>query len=212
MYNVFEYIDKNNLNKIFYKYNIKNSHLEVIKDIINMEWNFFDKVKGMHGRAICQDSPVTFVINRLAQYLVYDESICLCIQKDYKKYLSNEFNPVFGKYAKMMQFTDPKRYEEVKESLPHISPVKQYALKEISELFDKGLEKVNKNYPITSQNARPIQSEDKRISSIAYYISEISFFNLNTIWLIRDLILKIKPEIFIENIYKNTMELYNILS
>ncbi|MBU5668840.1 DUF4125 family protein [Peptoniphilus sp. MSJ-1] len=212
MYNVFEYIDENNLNKIYYKFKLKENQFEIIKDIINMEWNFFDKVKGLHGRAICQDSPVNFIINRMAQYLTYDDDICLCIQRDYKKHMSNDFNPVFGKYAKMMQFTDLKKYEEVKDILPKTSPVKQYALKEVSELFSIGLEDVERKFPKTSQKARPRESVNKRISSIAYFISEISFFNLKTIWLIKDLLIRIKAENFVENIYKNTLELNDILS
>ncbi|NMW85313.1 DUF4125 family protein [Peptoniphilus sp. AGMB00490] len=212
MYNIFDYIDERKLNKINCEFNIEKRELEIIKDIINIEWNFFDKVKGMHGRAICQDSPVNFIINRMAQYLAYNEKICLYIRRDYKNCLEKGINPVFGKYARMMQFTDINRYEEIKEKLPNISPVKQYALKEISDIFHIGLVNIEKKLPKTTEKARPIKSIDNKISSVGYFISEISFYNLETIWLIKNLIIKIKSENFIENIYRNTMELKNILS
>lgn len=211
MYNLFEYIDKEKLNKVLFKFNLKENELDIIKDIISMEWNFFDKVKGINGRAICQDSPLEFILNRLAQYLVYSNVICLHIQSDYKKCLDINFNPVFGKYARMVQSTDPNIYKEIKDNLPQISPVKQYALKEIGEIFYEALKKVEKNLPETSKNARPKNSVNHRISSIDYYLAEISFFNLSTIWLLKDYIINTKADIFVENIYKNTIILKNIL-
>ena len=41
---------------------------KLINDIVNMEWDFFQKTQNVGGRADCQDQLVTFGIMRRSQF------------------------------------------------------------------------------------------------------------------------------------------------
>ena len=45
--------------------------MEIIEEIIQREWDFFQHVQHIDGRASCQDDFETFEKQRTAQFLVY---------------------------------------------------------------------------------------------------------------------------------------------
>ena len=47
------------------------SDMAAIKEVVALEWAFFDRVEGLEGRAVCQDDARSFFIYRLAQYLAF---------------------------------------------------------------------------------------------------------------------------------------------
>lgn len=174
--------------------------------VLDFEWKNFDEIRGINGRALCQDSPKEFFIMRLAQYLAYNRKLIGYLYEDLKKAEKNGFNPIFDKYARMMEFTDKDKFESIKENLEELSPVKSHLLENIK----KTLNSKATNIPKDLKKVRPEKSKDKSISSNDYYIAEITCLSLKTLWAIEQMI--DNPSYNLEeNIYENTKYLFKKL-
>lgn len=191
------------------KNSLDGSHMSDIIEIIEMEWLFFDKVKGLSGRAFCQDDSTSFVNMRLAQYLSFDYKIVNSIKKDYKDLLDKGINPIEGKYIRMMEYTDKDLYENIKNSLENISPIKENLLKDIRQILKACSDKFAEDFRITNSYSRPNESKVKQISQVDYFISELSFFSLKTLWLIEEYLEANKS--FVEDIYINTVKISELI-
>lgn len=207
-----------NLNKVFSnkallefirKSTVDGSHMSDIIEVIEMEWLFFDKVNGLSGRAFCQDNSTTFVNMRLAQYLAFDYKIVNSIKKDYKNLLDKGLNPIEGKYIRMMKYTDKDLYENLKYSLEPISPIKENLLDHIRNMLETYSEKFAKDFVISNSYSRPNESRVNQVSKVDYFISELSFLSLRTLWFIEENLGENKS--FIESIYINTVKISEII-
>lgn len=191
------------------KNTIDGNHMSDIIEVIEMEWLFFDKVKGLSGRAFCQDDSSTFVNMRLAQYLSFDYKVINSIKKDYKYLLDEGINPVEGKYIRMMEYTDKDLYKNIEDSLDKISPIKQNILNHIRAILTNYNNKFSRDFKVASSYSRPNESKAKQVSQVDYFISELAFFSLKTLWLIEEYLEK--NDKFIENIYINTVEISEVI-
>lgn len=202
---LFTNIDKNLMKDIFIDYNLL-CVFDELSWILDFEWKNFDEIRGINGRALCQDSPKEFFIMRLAQYLAYNRKLIGYLYEDLKKAEKNGFNPIFDKYARMMEFTDKDKFESIKENLEELSPVKSHLLENIK----KTLNSKSTNIPKDLKKVRPERSKDKSISSNDYYIAEITCLSLKTLWAIEQMI--DNPSYNLEeNIYENTKYLFKKL-
>lgn len=202
---LFTNIDKNLMKDILRDYNLL-CVFDEFSWILDFEWKNFDEIRGINGRALCQDSPKEFFIMRLAQYLAYNRKLIGYLYEDLKKAEKNGFNPIFDKYARMMEFTDKDKFESIKENLEELSPVKSHLLENIK----KTLNSKATNIPKDLKRVRPEKSKDKSISSNDYYIAEITCLSLKTLWAIEQMI--DNPSYNLEeNIYENTKYLFKKL-
>lgn len=202
---LFTNIDKNLMKDILRDYNLL-CVFDELSWILDFEWKNFDEIRGINGRALCQDSPKEFFIMRLAQYLAYNRKLIGYLYEDLKKAEKNGFNPIFDKYARMMKFTDKDKFESIKENLEELSPVKSHLLENIK----KTLNSKATNIPKDLKRVRPEKSKDKSISSNDYYIAEITCLSLKTLWAIEQMI--DNPSYNLEeNIYENTKYLFKKL-
>ncbi|MDU7163230.1 MAG: DUF4125 family protein [Anaerococcus vaginalis] len=202
---LFTNIDKNLMKDILRDYNLL-CVFDELSWILDFEWKNFDEIRGINGRALCQDSPKEFFIMRLAQYLAYNRKLIGYLYEDLKKAEKNGFNPIFDKYARMMEFTDKDKFESIKENLEELSPVKSHLLENIK----KTLNSKATNIPKDLKKVRPEKSKDKSISSNDYYIAEITCLSLKTLWAIEQMI--DNPSYNLEeNIYENTKYLFKKL-
>lgn len=199
---LFTNIDKNLMKDILIDYNLL-CVFDELSWILDFEWKNFDEIRGINGRALCQDSPKEFFIMRLAQYLAYNRKLIGYLYEDLKKAEKNGFNPIFDKYARMMEFTDKDKFESIKENLEELSPVKSHLLENIK----KTLNSKATNIPKDLKKVRPERSKDKSISSNDYYIAEITCLSLKTLWAIEEMIERPLYNLE-ENIYKNTKYLF----
>lgn len=203
---LFTNIDKNMMKDILNDYKLS-CIFDELSWILDFEWKSFDKIRGLNGRATCQDSPKEFFIMRLAQYLAYNEKVINYLYKDLKNAEKNDFNPIFDKYARMMEFTDKYKFEIIKENLEDLSPVKIHLLEKIKNILNSK----SIDTPKELEKIRPRESEYKKISSYDYYIAEISFLSLKTLWAIEEMINH--PSFNLEeNIYENTKYLFKRLN
>ncbi len=134
--------------------------IKLIENIIDLEWNMFQRVENIGGRASCQDDFETFYIMRRSQYenwsdemlTRYYEYACVCEEEGR--------NLVTEKYGRMMEYTDLHYYNKyVAPHMPFV-PVKNYRLiNEIVETMIAWEKDFAKAYPKLSGAGRPITAD-----------------------------------------------------
>ena len=131
-----------------------------IERIIDLEWQMFQKVKNIGGRASCQDDFETFYIMRFSQYGSWSDEMVDFYLDFAEDALIQGRNLVSEKYARMMEFTHPEYYRhEIEPFLPSIS---EYCLSLIDKIADTMVRwetEFSHLYPKLSGAGRPITSE-----------------------------------------------------
>lgn len=133
----------------------KNSKL--IESIVNLEWNMFQKVQNIDGRAGCQDDHETFTIMRRSQYENWTDEMLLCYYTYAVSCEENGRNLMTEKYGRMMEYTDPQYYQEhIADYMPYVSEKNCRLINEIVEAMVGWGEDFARQYPKLSGTGRPI--------------------------------------------------------
>lgn len=131
-----------------------------IERIIDIEWQMFQKVENIGGRASCQDDFETFYIMRFSQYGSWTGEMVDYYLDFAEDSLLQGRNLVNEKYARMMEFTDPEYYHQVLE--PYFPPVNDECLALIDKIVEAMITweiEFSKLYPKLSAAGRPITSD-----------------------------------------------------
>lgn len=132
-----------------------------IEKIIDMEWQMFQKVENIGGRASCQDDFETFYIMRFSQYGSWTEEMVDFYLDFAEDALRRGRNLVSEKYARMMEFTHPEYYKrEIEPLLPPISAECLLLIDKIAGAMVGWETEFSRLYPKLSGAGRPITSED----------------------------------------------------
>lgn len=199
------YFKNDKMNDIFNHFNCDSKDQEVLQKILKLEWDFFDEVKGLNGRAVCQDDSYMFIVMRLAQHLLFSKETRLSILKDYESMQIEGINPIEGKYARMMKYTDGELYEKILSMIPNVSSIKRQKIMDLIKLFEKSLEEIKGELPNTIRNSRPFENTGKSISSLSYFYEELTFFSYRTLRLMKKDILAMHYPTCVERIFQNTV-------
>ena len=140
----------------------------LVKELVALEWEAFDKVENEGGRADCQDDWNTFSVMRTSQYATWTEEMLRSYIHDFHVANNNGWNLIAEKYARMMESTTPTRYEQIKDSLPVLSPEKKEIINAIVEIQVKWMEEFAEKYPKAASNARSIHSEEDHPFNTSY--------------------------------------------
>ena len=163
------------------------SDMAAIKEVLALEWAFFDQVKGLEGRAVCQDDVRAFFVYRLAQYLAFPFAFVHLVLDDLKRLDAAGRNPVAEKYARMMAVTDPERFRaDWSHVLPAVSPVRACALHEVEQALASFAHKAAATSPKAAEHARVETSQPQRVSAVDYMLGEAAPYSLRTVWFLRD--------------------------
>lgn len=134
---------------------------EKIEEIIKTEWEMFQHVDNIGGRASCQDDPETFYIMRRSQYDNWSEQMVKLYYDFAKQAASSGRNLISEKYARMMAYTDIHYYNKyIKGNIPFV-PAKNYRL--VNDIVEKLIaweEEMALRYPKLAGTARPIRSSE----------------------------------------------------
>ena len=131
-----------------------------IESIISIEWEMFQHVHNIGGRAGCQDDFETFYIMRRSQYENWTDEMIACYLDFAKNCQSEGRNLIAEKYGRMMQYTDPHYYD--KYLAPGFPPVPQRLYRLINSIVTAQIgweTEFASAYPKLSQAGRPITSD-----------------------------------------------------
>ena len=140
----------------------------VVNDIINREWEMFQKTQNMGGRAACQDQYDTFYANRYSQH-------CVLIGR----------NLITEKYGYMMEFTDPAYYNaNLRDRLPALTEAKAQLVAQIVSLQLVGYQKYAAAFPALARAGRPAEESNLDTSIRDYSIGEYKTYSEGTLELV----------------------------
>ena len=141
---------------------------QLVKELVALEWQNFDKVKNEGGRADCQDDWGTFSIMRTSQYLTWTEEMLESYIQDFKEAMSKGWNLITEKYGRMMESTAPARFEEIKENFPYLSEEKKVIIDEIVKIQVAWMEEFASEYPYMAGNSRVIHTWEDTMFSTSF--------------------------------------------
>ena len=144
---------------------------EIAEDILNREWNLFQQVQNVGGRASCQEDERTFRIMRAAQLEAWNEAMLASYQKDLIRAEEAGRNPLSEKYGYMMRSTHPEEYEQIRELLPPVSQEKGRLVEEILAIEMPQTAKFRAMYPNLGRRGRPLTAEEDHgaVTSVETY-------------------------------------------
>lgn len=158
----------------------------MIEEIIQREWDFFQEVHNIGGRASCQDNFETFYLQRKGQFEVFYPEVNESYLKDLKLYKETGRNPIMEKYAYMMESTDKAYYDTIKDQLPVRSEEQMAIINTICQIEVAMREVFDQQYPHLSSLARDTHSGDdqqENTSFETYLRGELSTYSPETLYL-----------------------------
>ena len=126
-----------------------------VAELILKVWNQFQQVRNEGGRASCQNHMKEFVMNRLAQFLTWDDAMRESYYEDLTEAESVGWNLLTEKYARMMRYTAPAQYAALCNRLPVISEPKERLVEKIVAIQLKWQEDYARRYPRVARGSRP---------------------------------------------------------
>lgn len=195
----------------------KNSKNELIEHIVSLEWQAFDEVQNMGGRADCQDDWGTFSIMRRSQYQAWPKQMLISFIRDFRAANRRRWNLITEKYGRMMEHTDPEGFDTIKDRLPVLTEKQVQIIEQIVKLQVAWMEDFAKRYPNMASNSRTIHSEEDTLLQTSYetYLrGELATYGEETLKLYGNFIIHLSASNrnLAEMIMANTAVLYGYAS
>lgn len=167
--------------ELLYKARIADLSVEELAEkTARIEFEAFDQVKNLGGRADCQDDWSTFSIMRKSQYLTWNRDMLLQYLYDFSGAFDAGHNLVEEKYGRMMESTAPGEYAAIREHFPVIDAQKKAIIESIVGIQVGWMEEFAHSFPCLAGNARSIHTyEDTpwNTSYETYLRGEISTYS-----------------------------------
>lgn len=141
---------------------------ELVEQIVRLEFEAFDKVQNVGGRASCQNDWATFSIMRKSQYLTWNHTMLLQYLYDFEWEYRKGHNLITEKYGRMMESTAPEEYERIKGNFPALSEEKKAIIEQIVQLQVAWMEEFAAKYPYLADNARSVRSAEDNLYNTSY--------------------------------------------
>ncbi len=157
----------------------------VVNDIVNREWEMFQKTQNMGGRAACQDQYDTFYANRYSQHSILQPDTLESYRNDLIAAGMIGRNLITEKYGYMMEFTDPDYYNaNLRDRLPALTETKAQLIAQIVSLQLEGYRQYATEYPALARAGRPAEESNLDTSIRDYSIGEYKTYSEGTLELI----------------------------
>ena len=141
---------------------------ELVEQIAEREFEAFDKVQNVGGRASCQNDWVTFSIMRKSQYLTWNRTMLLQYLYDFQREYRKGHNLITEKYGRMMESTAPEEYEGIKGNFPVLTAEKKAIIEQIVQVQVAWMEEFAAEYPRLAENARSVRSTEDNLYNTSY--------------------------------------------
>ena len=165
--------------------------------IVHIEWEMFQKVTNIGGRASCQEDYTTFRINRHSQAESLSEAALESYLEDLEKAKGQGRNLLSEKYARMMASTSPSEYERLKHLLPPLEKDILSLVDQIACIVIEWQQEMAKKYARIMKRGRPIfSSQDTlNVTSFETYLQgELFTYSKKTLEHVYNDYLKLKSE------------------
>lgn len=132
----------------------------IIEKIIRGEWEMFQSVEEIEGKASCKEEWQTFHIMRYSYYNAWSDQMIKSYLRDLDDAFREHRNLVMEKYAYMMESTDPEYYRSKLEPyLPKADEETTAMIGEIAEYLVGCDREFALQYPGLGRKSRPISAE-----------------------------------------------------
>lgn len=170
----------------------------LITEIVQREWDMFVIVNaGVAPKAACQRAPDTFALMRQSQAEAWTDKLLLSWRDDLMAAQSSGRNLMWEKYAHMMRFTDPVKFERVVQFLPEIDEQTQKFIDEIVEISVSWKLETQGKYPKVTDRGRPISTAEDgfgQTSFETYLRGELSTYSPKTVALYHEMVIADRDE------------------
>lgn len=133
-------------------------HKRTVEQLVRLEFETFDSVQNMGGRAACQDDWETFSIMRRSQYLPWPEELLTQWLEAFRQAAAEGRNLITEKYARMMETTDPAEYQTFAAQLPPLSDEFLQIRETILAIQVGWMEEFAQDYPGLASRSRVIHT------------------------------------------------------
>ena len=190
---------------------------DCIAAIIKHEWDFFQMVQNVGGRACCQDNYATFEIMRKSQLLAWNENVCASYKQDLIAAKESGRNLLAEKYTHMMQRTAPGEYARLKTLLPAVSEDAAALVEAIVAIQLQWQQAYAREYPRLVSRSRPVGSSGDMPTDTSfetYLRGELLTYSAETLKLYADHVVRLHAEGVNMNarIMEHTVKMYGYAS
>ena len=190
---------------------------DLIKNILQIEWDMFRSVSNNGGTAPCQEDAKTFEIMRASQAMSWTEVMLESYLEDLIAAQKADRNLMTEKYARMMKNTFPDEYVLIVGRLPALDTQTLFLMDRISAMMLARNKELKEKYPNVIGAGRPLYStEDSSYSTSleTYSKRELSTYSAKTLGLFYDYFIKCMAEGLNNNevVLENTVKLYGFTS
>lgn len=157
---------------------------ELLNEVVEIEWQMFQNVPNIGGKAVCQEDPATFKVMRISQGMSWSEDTLESYLNDLKKAEKDGRNLLTEKYARMMRTTSPSEYAQIEHILPPLNAEVFELVDKIVEIVLQWQEELAERFPFVLRRGRPIRaSQDTSfIPSLETYLrGELETYSKRTL-------------------------------
>ena len=157
---------------------------ELISKIVALEWQMFQNVTNVGGRAACQDNFETFNVMRSSQASAWSEATLASYLEDLTEAQENDRNLLTEKYARMMEFTAQQEYDRIQHRLPPLDRETRSLIDWIVQINLAWEEEINAKFPYIRRRGRPASSAEDapHVTSIETYLrGELATYSPRTL-------------------------------
>lgn len=166
-------------------YSSRDERNQAVEKVIKKEWDMFQKVNNIGGRADCQNDWNTFHLMRFSQFSAWTDFMMMSYEKDLEQAEKQGRNLIMEKYGYMMEFSAPEYYRtELVPFLPEINAVTMNIIREIADYMVDCEKEFAAQYPKLSKAGRTISTDDENggfTSVESYAIGELKTYSRNTL-------------------------------
>lgn len=154
---------------------------ELVEKIVNEEWESFQHVHNIGGRASCQNDRTTFEIMRKSQFMAWSKAVGESYLNDLISARQCGRNLVAEKYAHMMKETSPEEYLRIKDLLPPVSLETEQLVEKIVTVHLQWQSAYIQEFPYLSGAGRPISAANEETSVEVYLRGELLTYSIHTL-------------------------------
>lgn len=157
--------------------------MDTIAEIVRLEWDGFQAVNNVGGRAACQDDGATFAIMRSSQLRAWLPAVRASYLDDLVTAQCSGRNLMEEKYARMMEQTAPAQYELLKSKLPELGNSIKQLVEKIVVIHMEWQRHYAETYPKLAARGRETDNDIFGTSFETYLRGELLTYSEGTLLL-----------------------------